>query len=65
MLIAKSMEFRPAPKREKSGVCAAEQSPTSDTINKLQMSQYTGGHALVFDVNKTSHKTGVSRHQLP
>lgn len=65
MLIAKRMEFRPAPRREKSGVCAAEQSPTSNTINKLQTSQYTGGRALVFDVDKTSHETGVSRHQLP
>lgn len=76
MLIAKSMEFRPAPRREKSGVCAAEQSPTSNAINKLQTSQYTreGAHwsstlikppAKLGSVDTSSHRSWVLPDSLP
>lgn len=51
MLIAKSMEFRPFAKREKSGVRAVEQRHTSNTINKLQTWQYTGGYTLILNAS--------------
>ena len=41
MLIAKSMEFRPIPRKGKSLECLLFNSHTSNTINKLQTSEDT------------------------
>lgn len=67
MLMAKRMEFRPAPKREESGACAGEQNHTPNVMNQLQTSQYTEGCTLILHAEKNGPTpiTGVSRHQLP
>lgn len=67
MLMAKRMEFRPAPNREESGVCAVEQNPTPDARTRCRHRSYTGGCTLILhaEKNRATPITGVSRHQLP